>query len=690
MSATKKNKQTIVNGPAKQGAASTAIAKKSFEELNNKWIWMGMAFLLAFILRSWNAGKVSLWFDEFLHVIPAADFVKGKGLEHIDGLNGVFTTWIQIVAMAIGGVNEGSARIAMAFFGALTIIPLYFLAQKLFKDYRVSLLAVLFFSVSLYSVYWGRTVRNYASFLPFYLYLHLFMLSFFEKGIALKNHFKLQSKPDLNLPNVGLFLLVFLLSVLNHNLTLFLFFGWVFYGTIVWILNLKHKDKKWWNRYTLFVPFMFSFGLFFTSFGNQLAKSVLSVLLPPNIVTAVVPDLSRILFLWKENPYESFLVYFNAMEADTGKLYLLALAGLVMAFFKYKRSALYIFSHFIFLAFLLSFVFREPALSRYFYFILPFFFITASYALVWILDSFANFIKKAQLSGSRIGLLILVATTIAFTKPMQLKAFLSSIEHGQIVDRAISEWYYTNWKEPFAYVSNNIQEGDVVLTTVPNAARFYLGVDTAKLGWFRQMRYDGTQKKYVSNDPLGKPVSGYTTDEFIQTVQNHDRGWLIVDYYFYNVMTNDSARQYAIQNLDYHFSASTDGSVQVFSWDKSKPKKSPSSVFVELGKPQSGRFESPDFDFYFNPQAAGPSVEFVFEIEGLDVTGEAYIQINSMNYYPINKSTKGNNWGREMATATVPSGDMQNGQNKLKILYNPQVGETDIRPGFVVYQLAIR
>ncbi|MBX2984537.1 MAG: glycosyltransferase family 39 protein [Bacteroidia bacterium] len=676
--------------PEKKFAPVTPKKKSSFWENveRNPWWLLGSVTLLALILRVWGAGKVSFWFDEYLHVLPAADFLRGKGLHNIDGFNGVFTTWVEIVAMGIFGINETTARVAMSLFAAASVIPMYFIAKKLFNS-RIAFTAIFLFAISLYAIYWGRTVRNYATFLPFYLWMHWLLLNIFEGDIAQKKDFKIASGISINIKTFAWLALSFILSLLNHQLTVFIIFGWLFYGSVVWLGNVISGEKKFLNKYTIFVPLLCSFGLLFSSAGNMLAKKFLGVLLPPNIVNGVVPDLSRIVTLWKTVPFESFDVYMNVLKTDGNYLYILAIIGFVISFIKSRRSALYLSAHFVFLLILFSFVFREPAVSRYLYFIIPFYFMAVAYGIWWLIDKLCETIlKKQALSQTTFVFILVLISGIFLLNPKNLKAFLNNTEHGQVVDRNISEWYYTNWKSPIEYVQQNMSESDVVLSTVPNAIRFYMGIDTAKLGWFRQMIYDGIQKKYVQNTPDGKKVSGYTTEEFMSTVKNNPRGWLLADYYFYNVMTDPQARQFAIEHLDYHFGASRDGSVQVFSWDNSKPKTEETPILVELGKPL-GRSQSDEKSFNLN-LTGQDKVLFIFDEEGIDVSGEAVIQINGGQMFPIPKPENSRGWGKEYATMEIPAQYLNNGSNKAQFYYNPQVVTDDIRPGFVIYNVRMR
>jgi hypothetical protein len=663
----------------KTGSFWDSIEKKEW------WIVSAIA-VLAFTLRIIGAGRFSFWFDEYLHVIPASEFLQGRGMQHIDGLNGVFTTWVEVLFMGIFGKTEWAARFAMVFFSTATVFPLYFLAKKLFNS-KVAIVTILLFSISLYNIYWGKVVRNYATFLPFYLFFHIALLSIFEKNEN-SNSFSIVDKFNINIKTVVFLLGSFLLAILNHQLTVFAIFAWVFYGSIRWVLLAKEsKGKDIFNRYTIFIPSLLAFFSLFTKAGGGFAKSILGILLPPNIVNFVIPNTERLSELWKTKPFESFNVYWDAINTDSSYLYLFALIGILAGFYTFKKSTLYLVSNFVIILLLFSFVFREPAVVRYLYFIYPFFFMLVAFG-AWSLLSFISqkVLVKTKIAESLTSFLLLFFVLFLMLQPKNISAFLKQKEHGQIVDKSISEWVFTNWQEPLKYVKENRQQGDVVLSTVPNSARFYLDLDTSELGWFRQNILNAIEKKYQPNEPSGKPVSGYTTEEFIKTVETYPRGWLVADYYFYNVMTDPKARQYATENLQYHYMASTDGSVQVFSWDHNKPQRK-SPLFVELGKPLGGQ-ASPPIDFSLS--LSGPETDMVFylEIEGVDSDAEAFMVLNGSAQVAIPKP-QGKGYGKEMAKVRVNKAMLKEGANQVQFSYNPAARELDYRPGFVIYNLTI-
>jgi 4-amino-4-deoxy-L-arabinose transferase-like glycosyltransferase len=650
--------------------------------LQSEWLPVGIITLLAFILRIANIGTHSFWVDEYLHVLPAWDFISGNGLNHIDGSNGIFTTWIEVVFLFIFGKSELAARLPMVLFSTATVPILYIFTKRLFNR-DIALLSILFFTLSLFSIYWGRVVRNYAAFLPFFLMVHLLFIQIFEPEKGWINR-----KTSFAVKPIILLLLAIILAFSNHTLTLFWGFALLLFGSILWVIQLIKAEGKqrFLNKYSLFPPLFVGFAfMWHPGFGKIIVK-LLGILLPKNIVDFQTPNLQRLLDLFEKKPYEAFNVYWGVIETDMLFLHLIGFVGLILGIIKFNKHGLYVAIQFLFTLFLISFVFRDAALPRYLYFIYPFLLIGAATTLWWATTWIKSKLSKKQDKRlSFVNYMVLGIIVIILAKPQETKAYLSKT-HGLLVDRKLSEWFYTNWKESGKYVKQNMKENDVVLSTIPNAQRVYLDIDTAKIGWFRQMRYDGLQKKYVQNEPLGKTVSGYTTEEFIATVENHNRGWLIADYYFYNVMTDDKARQYAIENLRYHYNASTDGSVHVFSWDKSNPKEMETPLMIELGKPLgSFRFESSELPFNINKQAGVDAYKFVFDVEGLVNEQELVVQINDAQVFYIPKPTEGKGWGTEFSVLEVPASALVEGQNKMKFVYNSELNLP--RPGVAIYNV---
>ena len=96
---------------------------------------------------------------------------------------------------------------------------------------------------------------------------------------------------------------------------------------------------------------------------------------------------------------------------------------------------------------------------------------------------------------------------------------------------------------------------------------------------------------------------------------------------------------FAIQNLNYHFDASRDGGVDVFSWDRNQPRQAQRSILVVLGKGTKMASQEMTMDMPFLNQ--GTKVRLVLDVEAIDHNQEGIIMVNKKNsvYIPKARTT---------------------------------------------------
>src|SRR5690606_18990883 len=161
---------------------------------------------------------------------------------------------------------------------------------------------------------------------------------------------------------------------------------------------------------------------------------------------------------------------------------------------------------------------------------------------------------------------------------------------------------------------------------------------------FRQRHLDTKIRQYVENKPDSSGnLNAKTTNDFVHVVNNTPRGWLLADYYFYNALTAPEARNFAIRYLDFHFDASKDGGVHVFSWDRTKQPSREKAFLVVLGKGNNMASQEMTIDATFANQA--PKVKVYLDAEAIDHNQEAILVVNKQNsvYIPRGKTN-----GREI------------------------------------------
>ncbi len=276
---------------------------------------------------------------------------------------------------------------------------------------------------------------------------------------------------------------------------------------------------------------------------------------------------------------------------------------------------------------------------------------------------------------------LVLCLMIIFSPLAEVWGLVSAEKHGQVIKNELSVWHFTNWKESCQIVKDDIQPDDVVISTMPTATNYYLSRDNSI--WFRQQHFDTGLRKYVSNAPKNTPgESAWTHEEFIETVNRNKRGWLIVDYYFYNVMTDPRARDYAIRNMKYIFDASKDGTVQVFAWEHDSPE--PEKRFIlEVGK--GGRPLSQPLSVTLPSLEPKGKIMIAIDAEGIDSDNEAFIIINTQSrvFLPKCRSTQ-----RETIALDLDTQWLKPGRNTIQFGYNEN-NRRDTRRGYAIYNLRL-
>jgi hypothetical protein len=203
------------------------------------------------------------------------------------------------------------------------------------------------------------------------------------------------------------------------------------------------------------------------------------------------------------------------------------------------------------------------------------------------------------------------------------------------------------------------------------------------------MHLDGKTKEYVKNDPDGRTRSAYTHEQLVKTFRENQRGWLLADYYFDNALTDPQSKQFVINNMTYHFDASDDGGVKIFSWDHSVPLKYQSSMCIVMGKnasnPGDGMPASEELEFTL--QSVPPAPKMMLLTKGIDAEGEAIVLVNGQQFAIPTRATP--NADAFVNMVELPPGVLKPGKNTLQFAYNTDVSEFDIDRGFAILNMEI-
>jgi hypothetical protein len=136
------------------------------------WLWLGPLLLLGFWLRlSYLLGAV-YFFDEFISML-AAQMVAQRGLPILpSGLfydHGLLLSFLSGGLIALLGFKEEIARWPVLLLSVITIAAYYLMAQRLFGSRLAGVLAATLAAFDEWSIIWGARARMYAP-------AHLFVL----------------------------------------------------------------------------------------------------------------------------------------------------------------------------------------------------------------------------------------------------------------------------------------------------------------------------------------------------------------------------------------------------------------------------------------------------------------------------------------------------------------------------------
>ncbi len=634
----------------------------------------------AFVIRVWDVGYLTLWVDEYVHV-NRARFFPEQPLFATDN-NGILLTMFIVPLFKLFGVSEFWARFPSVVFGTL-LVPAAYLFAKRFFNRNIAVTTATLVTFSTYLAYWSRLSRNYAIF-AFFFILFLYFLgralnvddSFRAGKSRVLNYLRLQPK----LLWVALALLV--LSVMSHQLTFLFIYGLMFYYVLLFVRSicLRQADFKGIEAVVTYLFAVFSFIVFVPSVQGVF-KSFFLLFLPENVANWVLPNLGRLSELMKTQPYSAFQVYNGVLRTDYAWLYIPGLIGFVCMLARFRKSAFYVVSMFGVLFLAMSFVFREPSLPRYLIYIYPLFLmaVACSFDTLFVLLGKAKLRVKPAVATAVTLAAILCTPTVRATVKM-----VSAHEHGQVVPTTLSAFYFPDWKTSLGKVKPLLGEHDVLISTMPNYVSFYTGRTSY---WFRQRHYNSTTHRYENLEvDLTKP-NAHSTEALAKLLDESGKAWLLVDYYFDNVMTDPETRNYVIRNMQFEY-AMSDDYVSVFSWDKSKHRENADNAIFEFlrpSHPQSGE--------YSINLPAPTDMNVYLDLEGIAYDNQAVLYVNGY-VLGVGKrqgslsSQGGDSRSRQLYRVQVPAKAFKQGRNSIAFILNqPKDGRKVKNNRFVVYNM---
>jgi mannosyltransferase len=405
---------------------------------SQRWFSYGLLFLitvLAAALRFYKLGAWSFWIDEIYTVNHAMAHFSTPQLilDHLPPNRNWVPVSVVLTAQVLNhwGINELNARLVAAIIGTLTLPVLYFPLIKIFNP-RVALITVFLLAISPWHIEWSQNARGYTSLLLFYS-LALFAFYFaIEKD---RPYFLLLFFLFLYLASSERLIALFLLPVL-----------------LIYLLALKFLPfekplgLRARNLYILLSPALL-IGAYHLYGSIQNGESVFG-----SIVNEIVTT-----FFGKpiENPFTQ--ITFLVFKLGIPLFVLTIFCAFYLWFQKNRQGLLFVAGAivpFSLVVLVTPFMFTE---ERYAFAMLPSWIIVVAIAI----DELLVRMKRPETLFALAFLVVLLGDS------MGANLMYFHTNHGNRRD----------WRGAFALVQENMQEGDIVVSTWPELGNYYLKQD---------------------------------------------------------------------------------------------------------------------------------------------------------------------------------------------------------------------
>jgi mannosyltransferase len=369
--------------------------------------------IFATVLRFYKLGEWGFWIDE---VLTLGYVLEGQG-----------SLWFPLsfrliwVAVAFFGISDWSVRLAPAIIGIITIPALFFPLRKFFGP-GVALLAVALIAFSPWHLYWSQNARFYSALLLFY---GLGAIAFFQW---------LEADRIKYLFIAGGLMLLATMERLNA--------GYFAPVVVLYLLAL------------LKFPFGKPPGL---HWRNILFMAAPAVLLGFYLVfmLGIIENFTTMIFGRVHDPVRVLL----SVVYDVGlPLFLLGLLGGVYLLTQRRRLGLYFVLNAVVPVLLLTITASfTQSFSRYAFMVLPFWAVLGAVAAKEILVNTQKHVK----------VLALGVVLVLFADAASQNVLYYGFQNGN----------RENFKDAFAMVQNQGLPSDHVVSTRPEVAEYYLGIE---------------------------------------------------------------------------------------------------------------------------------------------------------------------------------------------------------------------
>lgn len=484
------------------------------------WHVLLILMIIGFVLRVYDLGGQSLWIDEG-YSINAANGILEHGYPVMESgriySSYILNTYLMSGTALIFGDNEFGFRFISVIFGVLMIPLMYFFGKDL-GNKRIGWILALIVTFSFWEIAWSRQARGYMQ-LQFFYFLSLYFFYRFMKKRDGKNFL--------------LGTLATLLAVLTHEFAFSLFGIFLIYILIAYMTSLKQLSKELWTKYTSFYKkhtvWFFILTFLIIIFFIFIIRKIIAYLTNwPSIET---------------HYFGQYLAYLTDVHAV---IFYLGIIGLVLAFKDYKKGLLLVLAYVVPFFFIVNYVFLIH--FRYLFFIMPILFILVAYCFDYILEVCKKF-KYPFITIS-----------------VALVLFVLAIYSEGLVFVPGSEYYLEystpqpDFKRAYGFISDNMDEEDVIIASFPAMADIYTG----KVDYWLEFSIAGRTIP-DRNFSLRREIHGNAIIidrvSFLKEITSSGSGWIVVDK-----LSERRIKPEMISFISENLTFYSDGSFQTNSW----------------------------------------------------------------------------------------------------------------------------
>ncbi|MFA5374632.1 MAG: glycosyltransferase family 39 protein [Dehalococcoidia bacterium] len=491
--------------------------------------------IFGFVLRIYDLGQQSLWYDEG-YSINAALAMLDKGAPILPSgwfySHGILNTGFIAASMGMFGETEFAARLPSVIFGTLTIPLVFFFAQKI-GGKRTALIAAFLVTFLAIEIAWSRQARMYQQ-LQFFYILSLYLFYLFTQ----KRNNRL----------LALTIISTICAALSHTYGFSLILVYAAYLLLANIRNIrKYINKDLFKRkqtiifllcaVILLIIGQVCFHVFSSAWGIKM-----------NYFSEYTDYLTEILPVILYLGAVGIVIMFKR-DAKTSLLLLLALA---IPFY-------FICFHVKMLAF------------RYLYLITPILFIYFAYTVTYICDTLAHSLRKhaggtAKTTNSALQKSWLSPALTVLIVGLSLYgagfSFLPQSDHWLELTAP-----QPDFKLAYSFINDNFEEGDIVIDTWPAVGSFYMEQEP---DFWLAFDIAGTDGQYcVDGYEQYINISCIEDAGDLETIVNASpRGWLVIDGLASYRLPQDT-KDFIQENMTYYEEGSRAimaGTIQVYGW----------------------------------------------------------------------------------------------------------------------------